>query len=175
MSYVKTLYKYNFDFTKLPPDLIEASSIVLKNVVFNAKINLLDAVVFNSIRNTQPTNSIIEVLYDIYKNENTLRNNNGFNSLREIDQAADLFSDKSIQTKLKQHYQSSIPKDHDLVEIEFDRDKYDYISAKEWLMRNEFDLSFPTFTEKTITFRMDGGPFNDVINFGSIKAKIYRK
>ena len=42
-------------------------------------------------------------------------------------------------------------------------------------MRNEFDLSFPTFTEKTITFRMDGGPFNDVINFGSIKAKIYRK
>ena len=101
MSYVKTLYKYNFDFTKLPPDLIEASSIVLKNVVFNAKINLLDAVVFNSIRNTQPTNSIIEVLYDIYKNENTLRNNNGFNSLREIDQAADLFSDKSIQTKIK--------------------------------------------------------------------------
>ena len=51
----------------------------------------MDQITFNLIRQTQPTNDIIETLFDIYKNENTLRENNGFNTLREIDEAQELF------------------------------------------------------------------------------------
>ena len=151
MSYIRTLQNYKYDFSKLPIEIMESVKIILSNPISNTKIDLLDAITFNQIRQTQPTSDVIETLFDIYENENTLRDNNGFNSLREIDEATELFTSDTLKTP-KGHYQNKIPKGYKVSVLMFDRAIYDYISAKSWLMDNDFELHYPNISQNKIKF-----------------------
>ena len=107
MGYIKTLQNYNFNFKELPIEILENVRLILSQPIVNQKISLLDSITFNMIRETQPTNEIIETLFDVYQNENTLRDNNGFNSLREIDEAQELFDD-SFNNMTSDYYNNLI-------------------------------------------------------------------
>ena len=162
MSYIRTLKNYNYDFKNVPIDVLENVNLILSHPISNTKIDLLDAITFNRIRQTQPTNDIIETLYDVYMNEDTIRDNNGFNSLKEIDEAIQLYSPVE-EFKTKNYYNSLIPKGYSVAEIIFKRAAYDYLSAKDWLIKLEFDLSFPELTPDNIIFKISGKPISKAI------------
>ena len=138
---------------------------------------MLDQITFNLIRQTQPTNEVIETLFDIYKNENTLRENNGFNTLREIDEAQELF-DNSLNNMVSAYYDSLIPNEYLIDSIEFDRSKYGYIGAKNWLKDNNFDFQiYPVITSDKIIFEFKKKTNEklEILEFSnSIKGNIFK-
>tara|TARA_R110000764_G_scaffold542_8_gene2096 strand:- start:10021 stop:10572 length:552 start_codon:yes stop_codon:yes gene_type:complete len=159
MGYIKTLQNYNFNFKELPIEILENVRLILSQPIVNQKISLLDSITFNMIRETQPTNEIIETLFDVYQNENTLRDNNGFNSLREIDEAQELFDD-SFNNMTSDYYNNLIPNGYEIKNISFDRTKYGYLEAKNWLKDNKFESKFyPEITSQKIIFNYTLGAF----------------
>jgi len=158
MNLIKTLYQFKYDFTKIPVDLLESVSIILRNTSYNSKIDVLDTITFNAIRDTQPNDPILENLYELNRNTTTIQDNNGFNSKYSIDQAAELFDDSKLSDKSTEFYKHKIPAGHVINEIVFEREIYNFLHSREWLLRNNFKTTFPTITEKQIVYKFDDTP-----------------
>ena len=155
MGYLKTLYRSNYDFSKLPEDLQTSSMIVLSSREFNSKIALLDETILKAIRTSQPYDQRVEQLYTLMedRNSNSLQINNGFNTKYSINEANELFISE------KQVLFSEIPKEYQIMEIVFDRKKFVFNQARNWLNKNEYDSKqLPTFTEQTIEYIYGNSP-----------------
>lgn len=155
MGYLKALYQTNFDFSKLPEDLRESSMIVLSSKEYNAKISLLDEIVLKAIRSSQPYDPKVERLFEIMedRNSNSLQTNNGFNTKYAIHEANELFVGE------KQVMFNEIPKEYQIMEIVFDRKKFVFNQARNWLMKHEYDSKqIPTFTKETIEYIYGNSP-----------------
>tara|TARA_R110000751_G_scaffold160821_7_gene266477 strand:- start:1474 stop:2019 length:546 start_codon:yes stop_codon:yes gene_type:complete len=157
MQLIKTLYKFNYNFAQLPVDIMESVNIVLRTVGYNSKIEVLDTITFNSIRSTQPTDEIIEHLFELNRNTTTTQENNSFNSAAEIDEANDLFTDPEIAKNVKQYYIKQLPAGAIISELVFDRQKYTFIESLNWLERNDFDTEdlYPLITDSEIRIVLD--------------------
>ena len=152
MQLIKTLYKFKYDFSNCPLDIMESVNIVLRTVGYNSKIDVLDTITFNSIRNTQPTNEIIEHLHQLNRNTTTIQNNNSFNSAPEITAANDLFLDPKLAEKANLEYKKKLPAGSKISEIVFDRSKYTFVDALSWIDRNKFNTGdlIPLITDNEI-------------------------
>jgi hypothetical protein len=114
MRYIQALKENNYDFSSLPKDIQQATKLVLKSKNYNSKIESLDLITFNSIRNSQPVDERIEDLYKLSKNDNPVEENNGFNTPASIDEVEEEFAsgghiaektddNKVRQTKVRFH------------------------------------------------------------------------
>ena len=114
MRYIQALKENKYDFSSLPNDIQKATKLVLKSKNYNSKIESLDLITFNSIRNSQPVDERIEDLYKLSKNDNPIEENNGFNTPASIDEVEEEFAsgghiaektddNKVRQTKVRFH------------------------------------------------------------------------
>jgi len=114
MRYIQALKENKYDFSSLPKDILKATKLVLKSKNYNSKIESLDLITFNSIRNSQPVDERIEDLYKLSKNDNPVEENNGFNTPASIDEVEEEFAsgghiaektddNKVRQTKVRFH------------------------------------------------------------------------
>jgi len=173
MSYLKTIYRAKYDFSKLPEDLRSSAEIVLASKEYNAKIELLDETVLKAIRSSQKYDERIEKIFEIMQdqNSNLVQDNNGYNTKYAIHEANELF------TGQKQVRFSEIPKEYQIMEIVFDRTKFVFNQARNWLNKNEYDSKqLPTFTEKNIEYIYGNSPieFSAVLDNG-VTAYLSRK
>lgn len=147
MSYIKTLYTLNYDFSKLPADLKTSCMTILQNKEYNSKIERLDAVCLKSIRNTQPTDERVEKLYAIYLDEDNTQNNNGFNTKFAIDESEELFMDDHPIAN------SQIPDEYEIVEIVFDRNYFkSFAQSNEWLRKFGYNIRLPKFEDDGLQY-----------------------
>lgn len=108
MRYIQALKENKYDFSSLPKDIQKATKLVLKSKNYNSKIESLDLITFNSIRNSQPVDERIEDLYKLSKNDNPVEENNGFNTPASIDEVEEEFAsgghiaEKSDDNKVRQ-------------------------------------------------------------------------
>ena len=92
---LKVLRGFGFDFSKLPPDVSDAVSLLERstNGTFesnNQKLNVLDDTIFKSIKHLFPNDEAVMFANDIVKETNSEIVNYGFNTvLREGDIAPD--------------------------------------------------------------------------------------
>lgn len=157
MSYLKTLYHLNYNFSKLPADLKSSSLIVLGNKEFNAKISLLDDTILKAIRESQPYDENVEKLYEIMESRQaqTIIDNNGYNTKRSLYQSEELFTKQTI-VKI-----TDIPDGYKIVEIVFDRSKYVFNKTRNWLSKNNIQkYGLPEFEDDAISYSFGNGKIN---------------
>lgn len=157
MSYLKTLYHLNYNFSKLPADLKSSALIVLGNKEFNAKISLLDSTILKAIRESQPYDENVEKLYEIMQERaaQTIIENNGYNTKRSLYNSEELFTKETI-VKL-----SDIPTNYNIVEIVFDRSQYVFNQTRNWLSKQDIQkYGLPEFEGDAISYSFGNGKIN---------------
>ena len=86
MNYIETLKSKGYNLTNLPADVKESVDFLLANTnIRNSKMEALDYMTFLAIKETQPTNYLLEELNAFSQDEN-LDTNNGFNTIFKSDQ-----------------------------------------------------------------------------------------
>lgn len=93
MKYIQALKEQGYNLKALPNDIKKGINLVLKSKDYNSKIEALDFITFNSIRNSQPSDERIEELYKLSLTDHSVENNNGFNTPLSIEIVTEEFGD----------------------------------------------------------------------------------
>ena len=100
MKYIQALKEQGYNLKTLPTDIKKAINLVLKSKDYNSKVEALDYITFNSIRNSQPVDERIEELHKLSLTDHSVEDNNGFNTPLSIDNVEEEFaSGGNIATK----------------------------------------------------------------------------
>lgn len=159
MLYTLTLLKMGYDFSKCPEDIQKALGQVLKFGDSNHQSVLLDKELIVSIYNSQPYDKRVADLMEIIENSDETITNDGFNTEFAKHEADELYiSDNVNFTDLK---------NYNLLEVVFDRKKYNMVQSHEWLQTHGYPSRLPNINEETIEYT-----FND--ENPTFKAKIGR-
>ena len=93
MRYIQALKEKGYNLKSLPSDIKKAISLVFKSKDYNSKVEALDFITFNSIRNSQPVDERIEELHKLSLTDHSVENNNGFNTPLSIEIVEQEFGD----------------------------------------------------------------------------------
>lgn len=93
MKYIQALKEKGYNLKSLPSDIKKAISLVFKSKDYNSKVEALDFITFNSIRNSQPADERIEELHKLSLTDHSVENNNGFNTPLSLEIVAEEFGD----------------------------------------------------------------------------------
>lgn len=92
MKYIQALKEQGYNLKALPTDIKKAINLILKSKDYNSKVEALDFITFNSIRNSQPVDERIEELHKLSLTDHSVEDNNGFNTPLSIEIAEEQFA-----------------------------------------------------------------------------------